>query len=88
MEKNEILEFSYLRKSDLKYYGIKINDSDWDEIILNIGIVNSYSMDMVYQIMKSTLSFEEFIKLLVETKGTFPALHCISIQQKISQIYK
>jgi hypothetical protein len=88
MEKNEILEFSYLRKSDLKYYGIKINDSDWDEIILNIGIVNSYSMDMVYQIMKSTLSFEEFIKLLVETKGTFPDLNGISIQQKISQIYK
>ena len=88
MRKNEILEFSYLRKTDLKYFGIKIDDLDWNEILLNMNIVNSYSIDMVYQIMKSTLSFEEFIRLLVETKGTFPDSNGIPIQQKVFQLKK
>ena len=83
----EILEFSYLRKSDLKNYGIKVTDSEWDEIITNMSIVNSYSIDMVYELMKRTYSFEEFLKLLIETKGTFPDSNGISIQHKGLQSY-
>jgi hypothetical protein len=84
---NEILEFSYLRKSDLKCYGIKVTDSEWDEIITNMGIINSYSIEMVYELMKRTYSFEEFLRLLIETKGTFPDSNGISIQHKGLQSY-
>jgi hypothetical protein len=84
---NEILELSYLRKSDLKNYDIKVTDSEWDEIITNMSLVNSHSIDMVYELMKSTYSFEEFLKLLIETKGTFPDSNGISIQHKVCQSY-
>ena len=50
-----------------------------------MSIVNSHSIDMVYELMKSTYSFEEFLKLLIETKGTFPDSNGISIQHKVCQ---
>jgi|LakMenEpi03Aug12_release.lakeMendotaPanAssembly.Ray.scaffolds.fasta_scaffold754849_2 hypothetical protein len=83
----KILELMYLRKSDLKIYGINVSDSEWNEIILNMSGINSYSIDTIYELMKSTYSFEEFLKLLIETKGTFPDLNDIPIQKKVMNQY-
>ena len=84
---SDILEFMYLRKSDLDYFGIKVSDKDWDEIIINISWVNSFSMDCIFELMKEFDSYEDFIITLVETKGTFPDYYGESIQQKYS-MYK
>ena len=84
---NEILELMYLRKLDLKIYGINVTDSEWNEIILNMSGINSYSIDMIYELMKSTNSFEEFLKPLIETKGTFPDSNGILIQHKCLESY-
>jgi hypothetical protein len=84
---NEILELMYLRKLDLKIYGINVTDSEWNEIIINMSGINSYSIDTIYELMKSTYSYEEFLKLLIETKGTFPDLNGIPIQKKVMNQY-
>jgi len=79
---DKILELMYLRKSDLNIFGIKVTDSEWDEIMTNMNWVNSYSMDSIFYLMNEFDSFEEFLIKLVETKGTFPDNNGESIQQK------
>ncbi len=83
---NDILEFMFLRKSDLKVFDLSVSDEDWDTIVLNLTIVNSKSYNMIYDIMKSTDSFSDFVKLLVETKGEFPDSNGITLQQKVYEL--
>ncbi len=83
---SDILEFMFLRKSDLKVFDLSVSDEDWDTIILNLTIVNSKSYNMIYDIMKSTDSFSDFVKLLVETKGEFPDSNGITLQQKVYEL--
>jgi len=80
---DKILQLMYLRKSDLNIFGIKVTDSEWDEIMINMSWVNSYSMDSLFYLMNEFDSFEEFLIKLVETKGTFPDYNGESIQQKV-----
>ena len=80
---SDILEFMFLRKSDLDIFEIKVSDSEWNEIIINMSWVNSYTMDCIFYIMNEFDSFEEFLIKLVETKGTFPDYNGESIQHKI-----
>jgi len=80
---DKILQLMYLRKSDLNIFGIKVTDSEWDEIMTNMNWVNSYSMDSIFYLMNEFDSFEEFLIKLVETKGTFPDYNGESIQQKV-----
>lgn len=83
---SDILEFMFLRKSDLKVFDLSVSDEDWDTILLNLTIVNSKSYNMIYDIIKSTDSFTEFVKLLVETKGEFPDSDGITLQQKVYEL--
>jgi hypothetical protein len=83
---SDILEFMFLRKSDLKVFDLSVSDEDWDTIILNLTIVNSKSYNMIYDVMKSTNSFSDFVKLLVETKGEFPDSNGITLQQKVYEL--
>ncbi len=83
---NDILEFMFLRKSDLKVFDLSVLDEDWETIVLNLTIVNSKSYNMIYDIMKSTDSFSDFVKLLVETKGEFPDSNGITLQQKVYEL--
>ena len=83
---SDILEFMVLRKSDLKVFDLSVSDEDWDTIILNLTIVNSKSYNMIYDVMKSTNSFSDFVKLLVETKGEFPDSNGITLQQKVYEL--
>jgi hypothetical protein len=83
---NDILEFMFLRKSDLKVFDLSVSDEDWETIVLNLTIVNSKSYNMIYDIMKSTDSFSDFVKLLVETKGEFPDSNGITLQQKVYEL--
>jgi hypothetical protein len=83
---SDILEFMFLRKSDLKVFDLSVSDEDWDTILLNLTIVNLKSYNMIYDVMKSTDSFSDFIKLMVETKGEFPDTNGITLQQKVYQL--
>jgi hypothetical protein len=83
---SNILEFMFLRKSDLKLFDLSVSDEDWDTILLNLTIVNSKSYNMIYDVMKSTDSFSDFIKLLIETKGEFPDTNGITLQQKVYEL--
>ncbi len=83
---SNILEFIFLRKSDLKVFDLSVSDEDWDTIVLNLTIVNSKSYNMVYDVMKSTDSFSDFVKLLIETKGEFPDTNGITLQQKVYEL--
>jgi hypothetical protein len=83
---SDILEFMFLRKSDLKEFHLSVSDEDWDTILLNLTIVNSKSYNMIYDVMKSTDSFSDFIKLMVETKGEFPDTNGITLQQKVYEL--
>ena len=83
---SDILEFMFLRKSDLSVFNLSVSDKDWDTIIMNISIVNSKSYNMIYDVMKSTDSFSDFIKLMVETKGEFPDTNGITLQQKVYEL--
>ena len=83
---SDILEFMFLRKSDLKEFHLSVSDEDWDTILLNLTIVNSKSYNMIYDVMKSTDSFSDFIKLLIETKGEFPDTNGITLQQKVYEL--
>jgi hypothetical protein len=79
----EIIEFMFLRKSDLELFGYNITKSEWDEIIVNLSWANSCSYDSIFWIMKESNSYLDFIKRLIETKGTFPDCNGVSIQQKV-----
>ena len=83
---SDILEFMFLRKSDLKVFDLSVSDEEWDTILLNLTIVNSKSYNMIYDVMKSTDSFSDFIKLLIETKGEFPDTNGITLQQKVCEL--
>jgi hypothetical protein len=83
---SDILEFMFLRKSDLEVFDLSVSDEDWDTILLNLTIVNSKSYNMIYDVMKSTDSFSDFIKLLIETKGEFPDTNGITLQQKVYEL--
>ena len=83
---SNILEFMFLRKSDLKEFDLSVSDEDWDTILLNLTIVNSKSYNMIYDVMKSTDSFSDFVKLLIETKGEFPDTNGITLQQKVYEL--
>ena len=83
---SDILEFMFLRKSDLSVFNLSVSDKDWDTIIMNISFVNSKSYNMIYDVMKSTDSFSDFIKLMVETKGEFPDTNGITLQQKVYEL--
>ena len=83
---SDILEFMYLRKSDLKVFDLSVSDEHWDTIVLNLTIVNSKSYNMIYDVMKSTDSFSDFVKLLIETKGEFPDTNGITLQQKVYEL--
>ena len=83
---SDILEFMFLRKSDLKVFDLSVSDEEWDTIILNLTIVNSKSYNMIYDVMKSTDSFSDFVKLLIETKGEFPDTNGITLQQKVYEL--
>jgi hypothetical protein len=83
---SDILEFMFLRKSDLKVFDLSVSDEEWDTILLNLTIVNSKSYNMIYDVMKSTDSFSDFIKLLIETKGEFPDTNGITLQQKVYEL--
>jgi hypothetical protein len=80
MEKN--IEFMYLSEYDLKSFGYNLTKSEWDEIIVNLDWVNSYSCDAIFWIMKQSDSYMDFIKKMVETKGTFPDSNGVTIQHK------
>ena len=41
---------------------------------------------MIYDVMKSTDSFSDFVKLLIETKGEFPDTNGITLQQKVYEL--
>jgi hypothetical protein len=84
---NNILEFMYLRKSDLDYFGIRVSDKDWDEIIINISWINLYTMDGLFLVMRECESYKDFIFKLVQTKGTFPDSNGITIQQKYGMYF-
>ena len=83
---SDILEFMFLRKSDLKVFDLSVSDEEWDTILLNLTIVNSKSYNMIYDVMKSTGSFSDFVKLLIETKGEFPDTNGITLQQKVYEL--
>ena len=83
---SDILEFVFLRKSDLKVFDLSVSDEEWDTILLNLTIVNSKSYNMIYDVMKSTDSFSDFVKLLIETKGEFPDTNGITLQQKVYEL--
>ncbi len=83
---SDILEFMFLRKSDLKVFDLSVSDENWDTIVLNLTIVNSKSYNMIYDVMKSTDSFSDFVKLLVETNGEFPDSNGITLQQKVYEL--
>jgi hypothetical protein len=83
---SDILEFMFLRKSDLKVFNLSVSDEDWNTILLNLTIVNSKSYNMIYDVMKSTDSFSDFVKLLIETKGEFPDTNGITLQQKVYEL--
>jgi hypothetical protein len=83
---SDILEFMFLRKSDLEVFDLSVSDEDWDTILLNLTIVNSKSYNMIYDVMKSTDSFSDFIKLMVETKGEFTDTNGITLQQKVYEL--
>ena len=83
---SDILEFMFLRKSDLKVFDLSVSNEEWDTILLNLTIVNSKSYNMIYDIMKSTDSFSDFVKLLIETKGEFPDTNGITLQQKVYEL--
>lgn len=83
---SDILEFMFLRKSDLKMFKLSVSDEDWNTILLNLTIVNSKSYNMIYDVMKSTDSFSDFVKLLIETKGEFPDTNGITLQQKVYEL--
>ena len=83
---SDILEFMFLRKSDLKVFDLSVSDEEWDTILLNLTIVNSKSYNMIYDVMKSTDSFSDFVKLLIETKGEFPDTNGITLQQKVYEL--
>ena len=76
----------FLRKSDLEVFDLSVSDEDWDTILLNLTIVNSKSYNMIYDVMKSTDSFSDFIKLMVETKGEFTDTNGITLQQKVYEL--
>ena len=76
----------FLRKSDLKVFDLSVSDEEWDTILLNLTIVNSKSYNMIYDVMKSTDSFSDFVKLLIETKGEFPDTNGITLQQKVYEL--
>jgi hypothetical protein len=80
MEQN--IEFMYLSEYDLKSFGYNLTKSEWDEIIVNLNWVNSYSYDAMFWIMKQSDSYMDFIKKMVETKGTFPDSNGVTIQHK------
>ena len=73
----------YLRKSDLNTFGLKVTNSEWDEIMINMSWINSYSMGSIFYLMNEFDSFEEFLIELIETNGTFPDYNGESIQQKV-----
>jgi hypothetical protein len=83
---SDILDFMFLRKSDLEVFDLSVSDEDWDTILLNLTIVNSKSYNMIYDVMKSTDSFSDFIKLMVETKGEFTDTNGITLQQKVYEL--
>lgn len=85
---NNILDFLYLRKLDLDLFGIKISDSEWDEIVINLSWINSFSMDGLFWVMKESNTYYDFIIRLVETKGTFPDSKGRTIQQRYFMYYK
>ena len=85
----KILQLMYLRKSELNTFGLKVTNSEWDEIMINMSWINSYSMGSIFYLMNEFDSFEEFLIELIETKGTFPDYNGESIQQKVMcKLYK
>ena len=67
-------------------FDLSVSDEEWDTILLNLTIVNSKSYNMIYDVMKSTDSFSDFVKLLIETKGEFPDTNGITLQQKVYEL--
>jgi hypothetical protein len=77
------IELMYLQKSDLELFGYKLSNTEWNEIVVNLSWINTYSYDTMFYVMNNFDSYEEFIERLVETKGTFPDWRAIPIQQNM-----
>ena len=57
----DIIEFMFLRKSDLELFGYNITKSEWDEIIIHLSWANSYSYDSIFWIVNESNSYLDFI---------------------------